>query len=73
MNATIFWTTFIRRQRTASSIPLFGGALGALSFQVLPIAALKDWWWLPPLFDWGCVPGIAYALIFHAVRYVREN
>ena len=49
----IAWYSLKKR---ASMIPFIGGILGSISFFLLPITAVKSFWWIPLLVDLGCVP-----------------
>lgn len=70
-NASILWTWYVRKRRPPSWIPLIGGTSGAVGLWLLPSAAAHKWWWLPLIVDWGSVPGISHAIIYHLI--VRRN
>ena len=52
----------LTRKPQASWLPLLGGIFGMLGLLIIPDVRFSFWWWLPPLVDWGTIPGIAYTL-----------
>jgi hypothetical protein len=49
-----------------SVIPLLGGVLGAVGFWMAPAPALRHFWWLPLLLDYGSIPSAVSWLVFWA-------
>jgi hypothetical protein len=71
LNWSVFAQGYLLRRKTSSWIPLIGGVAGVATFLVLPIDDIHKYWWLPLLADWGCIPGLLHALLFHA--FVRRR
>jgi hypothetical protein len=71
MNASIFWSAFVRRRKSPSWIPIIGGLCGAISLAIVPLPGAKWWWWLPLILDWGSIPGILVSLIYIFTRSRR--
>ncbi len=69
-NARVFWL-LVRGGSTQSWIPLLGGGLCALACWVAPWPGAFRFWWLPLCLDWGSLPGLAHALLAHALRWAR--
>ena len=73
LNAHNAFLCFTGRE-SRSMIPLLGGGIGALGSWLIPIHFLNEYWWIPLLLDWGCVPGLLYALTWWLfVRRFRGN
>lgn len=73
LNAFVFWSVHVRKQSTASWIPLLGGVFGTISLAVLPLPEFKHFWWLPLLLDYGCLPGLTQTVFFHSTRVFKER
>lgn len=72
-NDAILWQELIRKKKTASWVPVFGGALGAVSFLIFPVPRLARWFWLPLILDYGCLPGILHTAFFFVIRWRRSK
>ena len=63
------WRVFVRnricRRPAPSWIPLLGGAFGVAGLLCIPPAWGRTWFWIPLLVDWGSVPGIVEAVLWH--------
>jgi len=42
-------------KKRATMIPFIGGVAGLIGVLLLPIPRARDFWWLPPIVDLGCV------------------
>ena len=73
LNAAVFWQTYVLRRHSPSWIPLLGGGMGALALAILPLPQANRWWWLPFLLDWGSLPGLLHAALWHLLRIVRKR
>ncbi|WP_142930150.1 hypothetical protein [Exilibacterium tricleocarpae] len=72
----INWSTVFKRivSRDVSSwIPLAGGVVGALAFIVSPLEGFNDYWWVPFLIEWGCLPGFLYTGFFFLKRSNQQR
>ena len=58
----------LRRRPAPSWIPLIGGVLGVLGLLALPFPETRKLWWLPLFLDWGSIPGVTHALVWHLRR-----
>ena len=67
VNAWILVTN-LRRRRAPSWIPLVGGVLGAVGLWTLPFPETRSLWWLPLFLDWGSIPGLTHAVVWHPRR-----
>ena len=68
LNWTVFWRSKIKGVVAPSWIPLLGGVLGSIALLVAPLPAARHLAWAPLLLDWGSLPGIGYAVLFHLLR-----
>lgn len=55
----------IRGKKFVSWIPFLGGLSGAGALLVMPLEGAWRYCWVPPLVEWGTVPGFAHVLIYH--------
>ena len=62
----------IKRQKSPSWVPLFGGIAGAVGLYLLPIPAAAHYWWLPLVLDWGSLPGLTHAAVWWLLRGRRQ-
>jgi len=67
LNASVLWIWYVQKRKAPSWIPLLSGVAGAIGVWVLPLASIHPCWWLPLVLDWGSVPGITHALVYHLV------
>ena len=66
LNGIIMWRRITAPQKTNSSLaPIFGGVLGMIGILILPVKAMKMWWWVPLIADYGCLPLVIHAVWFH--------
>ena len=73
LNWICFATTFLlRREWSPSWIPLASGCLLSVSLVILPGKQPILLLLLPLFLDWGCIPGLSHAAIFHAQRIRRD-
>ncbi len=72
LNWSVFYNSFIRKQRSRSWIPLLGGTLAAVGLFLLPLPSVHRFWWVTFLADWGSAPGLLHALVWHAIRWTRS-
>jgi hypothetical protein len=68
LNWMIVWRGLLRKQETASWVPVLGALLCAAGTSVLPVAGLTRWIVAPFVVDWGSVPGITHAIGWHLRR-----
>lgn len=71
LNACAPWTWYVRKREHPSWTPLLGGVSGAIGIWVLPLEAAHRWWWVPLVLDWGSLPGIAHALMYHLLSQLK--
>lgn len=45
---------YFTRNMRSSQIPFVGGLIGGIACALSPIAAIRPFWWLPPILDPGC-------------------
>ncbi|MCW5790720.1 MAG: hypothetical protein KIT72_09890 [Polyangiaceae bacterium] len=64
LNWAVFWLGHVRRVKAPSWTPLLAGLLGTAAVLLVPLD-LARFWWMPLVLDWGSVPGIAHAIIWH--------
>jgi hypothetical protein len=65
LHAAIFFKEFILRQRAPSYAPLVAGICGTLALLIVPLTGVRRWWWIPLVLDWGSLPGILFAAVYH--------
>lgn len=63
-NAVIILRGLTGRAKNESWVPILGGTLGVLALLIAPWPRLRDYWFIPLLIDWGCVPGLLHTAIF---------
>jgi len=73
MNWCALASWYLRRKHV-SWIPLVGGAFAAIGMALLPLPAIRAFWWIPFLIDWGSLPGMTFA-VGQAIlnRYFRDH
>ena len=49
------------KKKEHSSVFLIGGLLLAVGIAILP-PWISDYWWIALLVDFGCIPGLVYAI-----------
>lgn len=72
LNWGVFWSGFVKREECPSVIPLLGGLFLSGSFALVPITFLREWWWMGFILDWGSLPSIAYAALWHLSRKLQQ-
>jgi len=72
LNWQCFYIGFIRKQQSPSWIPLVGGWSIFLGFCFFPGNSISDLAWLAFFIDWGCVPGIGHAILYHAYIKIKK-
>jgi hypothetical protein len=72
-NTRFLWVRYIEKRRPPSWVPLVAGLSGAIGLWVLPLAAAHKWWWVPLILDWGSLPGISHAVLYHLVLRPRNR
>ncbi|TWT38308.1 hypothetical protein KOR42_51890 [Thalassoglobus neptunius] len=75
MNAIVFWKSCILRLRTPSWIPLLGGGLFTIAMLIQPHPSVREFWWIPLICDYGCLPGFVHtiaALLWQTSRIDRR-
>jgi hypothetical protein len=65
-NGYVFVAATLLRKRAPSWIPLVAGISGVVAIIISPLGALRSWWWMPLVGDWGSLPGIGYAVLNYA-------
>jgi hypothetical protein len=73
LNWIIFWRGWIRRQQTASLIPLIGAVISSVALLLLPVPWLHWMAWIPFIIDWGSVPAIVVAIVKHVRRSPHDQ
>ena len=68
LNWLVFIQVHIQGREAPSWIPLLGGILLALGFVLWPSNPCIWLCWLAFIFDWGSLPGIGHALVFHVAN-----
>ena len=68
LNWRCFYMAFIKKQPSPSWIPLLGGILAFLGFYFFPGNPMSSLAWLAFLIDWGSLPGIGHAIVYHRIR-----
>jgi hypothetical protein len=67
-----FYLIFIKKTHAPSWLPLIPGALMFFGFYFFPGNPWSAWAWIAFFLDWGSVPGISHALLFHLWRYLKS-
>lgn len=62
----------IKGKKAGSWIPFIGGGSISLAMAISPLDVVADWWWVPLLIDWGSVPGVGFAIFYHAFRILKK-
>ncbi len=75
--AVLNWKQFVLAHllgRSARSwIPLLGGVAGSAGLIVVPSNTMNSLWWIPPLIDWGCIPGLLFTCVWHMKRVLCKK
>jgi hypothetical protein len=61
------------KRKHSSWIPIVGGGLAAAGSAIVPHSTLNGLWWVPLLVDWGCLPGVTYAIVFNMWRSFTQR
>jgi len=61
------------KRKHSSWIPVVGGGLAAAGSAILPYSSLNALWWVPLVVDWGCLPGVAYSVVFNVWRSFTQR
>ncbi len=56
-----------------SLVPLIGGLLAFVGLLISPHPSIISLWWLPLLFDLGCVPMVVAAIVRVAIDALRNR
>lgn len=59
------YKNLIKREYSPSYIPFVNGFIGLGAILLYPYSSVRDWWWLPFLLDWGCLPMLIELIVFH--------
>jgi hypothetical protein len=59
---------YLSSKKRGSTVPLLGGAAGAVGLWVGPMEWMRGYWWLPLVLDPGCAFLIVQLLIFRFRR-----
>lgn len=54
----------------SSWVPGLGGIFVGIGIATLPLPAVRPYWWICLLLDWGCAPGIVYSIAYVAYCYL---
>ena len=73
MNDYIIFMAIVLRRGIGSWGPLLGGLSGAAGLLLLPVPGTDKYWWVPPIADLGCVFGVGYNLVAHAIHAARRS
>lgn len=60
---TLNWLTvyaWLAKRKYSSWIPLIGGLFFAIGLGILPVAAIRSYWWIGFVIDWGSLPALTY-------------
>ncbi len=68
MNWLCFYKGLIKKDKPGSWIPLLGAGLIIIGGNVCFSQEDAKWFYLALLLDWGSLPGILHAIIFHIFR-----
>ena len=69
MNAWVLFVDLRGDSDPPSSIPLFGGLMGAAGLWLMPVEGAAHWFWLPLVLDYGCAP----VMLFTAYRLFSRS
>ncbi|MBL8814508.1 MAG: hypothetical protein JNL58_00655 [Planctomyces sp.] len=58
--------------RNYSMIPLVGGVLGAIGCWLAPAPSVRSLWWLPLIFDPGCVLLFGSLVVFLTIEGIER-
>lgn len=72
-NWHVFLRVQVRRTPGPSWVPLVGGALAALGLLLQPDERWRSFWWVPLVLDWGTLPGITHAVLWHLFRKSKSR
>jgi hypothetical protein len=72
LNWHCFYLAFIKKVYSPSWIPLLAGILLFLGFYFYPENSMSSFAWGAFLVDWGSVPGICHAILYHLVRWKNK-
>jgi hypothetical protein len=61
------------RRRYISMIPLIGGVVACIACYLSPLPWLNEYWWMPLLLDYGCIPGMIHFGVYHLVQWVARK
>lgn len=67
LNWNCFYSGVLRKRKASSWIPLIGALLWSLGIS-LWMGRFDFYSWLPFLFDYGSIPGLAYTAYYHMMR-----
>ncbi|MEN5181276.1 hypothetical protein ABE501_16015 [Comamonas testosteroni] len=68
LNWRCFYIGFIKREYSPSWIPLVGGIFMFLGFYFFPKNPIDHLAFIAFLLDWGSLPGIGHAIIYHQIN-----
>lgn len=72
INGVIAYREIVLKQHSPSWIPLLGGILMAIGVAACPIAAIRSYWPLAFLLDFGSIPGMTYSALHIVILYVSQ-
>lgn len=68
LNWRCFYVGLLRKENSPSWIPLLGGIFMFLGFYFFPGNTAKHLAFIAFLLDWGSLPGIGHAIVYHQFR-----
>jgi nicotinamide riboside transporter PnuC len=73
LNAGTYFCRYVLRSTTSSWIPLVGGLAGLFALIIMPLRGVRNWWWLPPIVDLGCVFGTIHTIAWFAWLWFKRE
>jgi len=73
LNWKCFYTGFVKKQPSPSWIPLAGGGFVFIGICIFPSNSMNNFAWLVLFIDWGCIPGIGHAILYHVYHKIKRT
>lgn len=63
----------IRKKNGYSYVPLINGLIGSVALVLYPNNGFSEYWWLPFVVDWGCLPLLVETIVFRFIVRRRRS